>query len=157
MPPPAGGQVYALPLEFRLQRWACWSMPTLENTLREILGEDTDRGLSFGRPSSGTEASSHGYLATRRMVEAYRMDPVIAEQLGRTHPPARHLDDFLTDLANAGASAHTRRAYRGDLIAFAAHHGEEIAELTAAPVRALAGEPEGEPTPPDQERPLSTA
>jgi integrase/recombinase XerC/integrase/recombinase XerD len=37
------------------------------------------------------------------------MDPVIAEQLGRTHPLARHLDDFLTDLANAGASAHTRR------------------------------------------------
>ncbi|MFB4284345.1 hypothetical protein ACBJ59_54335 [Nonomuraea sp. MTCD27] len=54
---------------------------------------------------------------------AYRMDPVIAEQLGRAHPLARHLDDFLTDLANAGASAHTRRAYRGNLIAFAAHHG----------------------------------
>ncbi|MFC4015777.1 tyrosine-type recombinase/integrase [Nonomuraea purpurea] len=51
-----------------------------------------------------------------------------------------HLDDFLTDLANAGKSAHTRRAYRGDLIAFAAHHGEEIGELTAVPVRAfLAG------------------
>ncbi|MEU8359336.1 hypothetical protein AB0C27_25300 [Nonomuraea sp. NPDC048882] len=32
---------------------------------------------------------------------------------------ARHLEDFLTDLANAGKSAHTRRAYRGDLIAFA--------------------------------------
>ncbi|GGT46163.1 tyrosine-type recombinase/integrase [Nonomuraea spiralis] len=64
------------------------------------------------------------------------MDPVIAEQLGRTHPLARHLDDFLTDLANAGKSAHTRLAYRGDLIAFAAHHGEETGELTAAPVRA---------------------
>ncbi|MEV5893814.1 site-specific integrase [Nonomuraea fuscirosea] len=68
------------------------------------------------------------------------MDPVIAEQLGRAHPLARHLDDFLTDLANAGASAHTRRAYRSDLIAFAAHHGEEIAELTAAPVRAYLAE-----------------
>ncbi|MBT2225152.1 hypothetical protein [Nonomuraea sp. NEAU-A123] len=43
------------------------------------------------------------------------MDPVIAEQLGRAHPLARHLDDFLTDLANFGASPHTRRAYRGDL------------------------------------------
>lgn len=68
------------------------------------------------------------------------MDPVVAEQLGRTHPLARHLDDFLTGLANAGKSAHTRRAYRGDLIAFAAHHGDDLAELTAAPVRAyLAG------------------
>ncbi len=68
------------------------------------------------------------------------MDLVIAEQLGRTHPLARHLDDFLTDLANAEKSAHTRRAYRGDLIAFAAHHGEELAELTAAPVHVyLAG------------------
>jgi integrase/recombinase XerC/integrase/recombinase XerD len=68
------------------------------------------------------------------------MDPVIAEQLGRTHPLARHLDDFLTDLANAGASVHTRRAYRGDLIAFAAHHGEEIGALTAAPIRAFLAE-----------------
>ncbi|MEU6719520.1 site-specific integrase [Nonomuraea sp. NPDC046802] len=70
----------------------------------------------------------------------YRLDPVIAEQLGRAHPLARHLDDFLADLANAGASAHTRRAYRGDLIAFAAHHGEELGELTAAPVRAYLAE-----------------
>lgn len=54
------------------------------------------------------------------------MDPVIVEQLGRTHPLARHLDDFLTDLANAGASAHPRRAYRGD--------------LTAAPIRAFLAE-----------------
>ncbi|MFI6458715.1 site-specific integrase [Streptosporangium amethystogenes] len=68
------------------------------------------------------------------------VDPVIAEQLGSAHPLAAHLDDFLTDLANAGKSAHTRRAYRGDLIAFAAHHGEEIAELTAAPVRAYLAE-----------------
>ncbi|MGW5159738.1 site-specific integrase [Nonomuraea wenchangensis] len=67
-------------------------------------------------------------------------DPVIAEQLGRAHPLARHLDDFLTDLANAGKSAHIRRAYRGDLVAFAAHHGEELSELTAAPVRAFLAE-----------------
>ncbi|MET8991938.1 site-specific integrase [Nonomuraea wenchangensis] len=67
-------------------------------------------------------------------------DPVIAEQLGRAHPLARHLDDFLTDLANAGKSAHTRRAYRGDLVAFAAHHGEELSELTAPPVRAFLAE-----------------
>jgi integrase/recombinase XerD len=68
------------------------------------------------------------------------MDPVIVEQLGRSHTLARHLDDFLTDLANAGASAHTRRAYRGDLIAFAAHHGEEIGALSAVPIRAFLAE-----------------
>ncbi|WP_336213137.1 site-specific integrase [Nonomuraea sp. LPB2021202275-12-8] len=60
------------------------------------------------------------------------MDSVIVKQLGRAHPLVAHLNDFLTDLANAGASPHTRRAYRGDLIAFAAHHGEEIGALTAA-------------------------
>ncbi|GAA3519706.1 hypothetical protein GCM10023075_81700 [Streptosporangium album] len=37
------------------------------------------------------------------------------ERLGRAHSPARHLDGFLTDLVT-GASGHTRRAYRGDLI-----------------------------------------
>nr|WP_055502009.1 site-specific integrase [Nonomuraea pusilla] len=68
------------------------------------------------------------------------MGPVIAEQLGRAHPLAAHLNDFLTDLANAGRSTHTRRAYRGDLIAFAAHHGEEIGALPAAPVRAFLAE-----------------
>ncbi|MEV5893662.1 hypothetical protein [Nonomuraea fuscirosea] len=41
------------------------------------------------------------------------MAPVISEQLGPAHPLAAPLDDFLTDLANGGASAHTRRAYRG--------------------------------------------
>ncbi|MGW2151720.1 site-specific integrase [Nonomuraea bangladeshensis] len=45
-----------------------------------------------------------------------------------------------TTLANAGASVHTRRAYRGDLIAFASHHGEEIGALTAAPIRAFLAE-----------------
>jgi hypothetical protein len=50
------------------------------------------------------------------------MDPVIIEQLGRVHPLSSHLDDFLNDLANAAASMHTRRAYRGDLIGFAVHH-----------------------------------
>jgi hypothetical protein len=43
-------------------------------------------------------------------VAAYRMDLVITVQLGRSHPLARHLDDFLTDLADAGASVHTRPA-----------------------------------------------
>ncbi|MBB5782335.1 site-specific integrase [Nonomuraea jabiensis] len=38
------------------------------------------------------------------------------------------------------AVPHTRRACRGDLIAFAAHHGEEIDALTAVPVRAFLAE-----------------
>ena len=42
------------------------------------------------------------------------MDPVIVEQLGREHPLVRHLGDFLTDLANAGSSQHTLRAYRAE-------------------------------------------
>jgi integrase/recombinase XerD len=67
------------------------------------------------------------------------MDPVIVERLG-AHPLAAHLDDFLTDRANAGVSAHTRRAYRGDLIAFAAHHGDPVGALTAAPIRAYLAE-----------------
>ncbi len=36
-----------------------------------------------------------------------------AGQLERAHPLARHIEDFLADLANANASAQTIRAYRG--------------------------------------------
>ena len=64
------------------------------------------------------------------------MDPVVTGQLGPGHPLARHVSDFLTDLSNANASAHTLRAYRGDLLQFAAYHDGEIGELTAATVRA---------------------
>ena len=60
------------------------------------------------------------------------------------HPLARHIDDFLTDLANAGKPRNTIRAYRGDLAGFAAHHDGEIGELTAAPVRAFLGEIAGQ-------------
>jgi integrase/recombinase XerD len=65
------------------------------------------------------------------------MDPVIAGQLGRDHPLARHLDDFLTDQKNANASAHTVRAYRGDLLQFTAHCDGVLAGLTADPIRAF--------------------
>ncbi|SDH90860.1 Phage integrase family protein [Sinosporangium album] len=41
------------------------------------------------------------------------MDPVLAEQLGRSHPLARHLNDFLTDLANAGVSIEAVRRRLG--------------------------------------------
>jgi hypothetical protein len=34
------------------------------------------------------------------------------------HPLARHIDDFLTDLANANKPRNTIRAYRGDLTGF---------------------------------------
>src|ERR1700756_1345938 len=55
------------------------------------------------------------------------------------HPLAAHIDDFLTDLANANKPRNTIRAYRGDLVAFAAHHDGEIWELTSAPVRTFLG------------------
>ena len=60
------------------------------------------------------------------------------------HPLARHIDDFLADLANANKPRNTIRAYRGDLIAFAAHHDGELGELSAAPVRAFLGEIAGQ-------------
>ena len=60
------------------------------------------------------------------------------------HPLARHIDDFLTDLANANKPRNTIRAYRGDLTRFAAHHDGEIGELTAAPVRAFLGQIAGQ-------------
>lgn len=68
------------------------------------------------------------------------MDTAVTDALGTTHPLARHIGDFLTDLTNAGRPATTVRAYRGDLIAFAAHHDDEIGELTAAPIRAYLSE-----------------
>ncbi len=39
--------------------------------------------------------------------EGLAIDPVITQQLGREHPLARYLDDFLADLANSDASRHT--------------------------------------------------
>ena len=53
------------------------------------------------------------------------------------HSLARHIDEFLTDLANANKPRNTIRAYRGDLTGFAAHHDGEIGELTATPVLAF--------------------
>ena len=51
-------------------------------------------------------------------------------------PPARRRTSTTswTDLANANKPRNTIRAYRGDLLAFAAHHDGEIGGITAAPV-----------------------
>ncbi len=71
-----------------------------------------------------------------------------AEQSARDalpgHPLALHIDDFLADLANANRPRNTIRAYRGDLIAFAAHHDGQIAGLSATPIRAFLGEIAGQ-------------
>jgi integrase/recombinase XerD len=71
-----------------------------------------------------------------------------AEQAARDvlpgHPLARHIDDFLADLVNANKPRNTIRAYRGGLIAFAAHCDGQIGGLTAAPVRAFLGEIAGQ-------------
>jgi integrase/recombinase XerD len=56
------------------------------------------------------------------------------------HPLAAQIDDFLTDLANANKPRNTIRAYRGDLVAFAAHHDGQAGEITAVPVRAFLSE-----------------
>jgi integrase/recombinase XerD len=65
------------------------------------------------------------------------VDSVVVEQLGRDHEPAHHLDDFLTDQKNAGASRHTVRAYRGDLLQFTAHCDGGLDGVTAETVRAF--------------------
>ncbi|HXD82467.1 MAG TPA: site-specific integrase, partial [Candidatus Acidoferrum sp.] len=52
----------------------------------------------------------------------------------------RYATRLLLHSANAGASGHTLRAYRGDLTQFAAHHDGEIG---AVPVRAYLAEVAG--------------
>ena len=91
------------------------------------------------RASRRQPASFPGYQATAGTR---------AEQAARDalpgHPLARHIDDFLADLANANRPRNTIRAYRGDLMGFASHHDGEIAELTAAPVRVFLAEIAGQ-------------
>jgi integrase/recombinase XerD len=65
------------------------------------------------------------------------VDAMIVEQLGKEHPLARHLDDFLIDAKNANASRHTLPAYRGDLLQFTAPCDDDLAHLTADPIRAF--------------------
>src|SRR6266702_1974659 len=80
-----------------------------------------------------------GYQATT----GTRTDRAVCDVLPG-HPLARHVDDFLTDLANANKPRNTIRAYRGDLIAFAAHHDAGPKELSAAPVHAFLSEIAGQ-------------
>jgi integrase/recombinase XerD len=68
------------------------------------------------------------------------VDTAVTARLGVGHPLALPIGDFLTDLANANHSGQTVRAYRGDLIQFAAHHGGAVGELSASPVRAYLSE-----------------
>jgi integrase/recombinase XerC/integrase/recombinase XerD len=84
-------------------------------------------------------ASVPGYQATTGTPQERAARDVLPE-----HPLARHIDDYLADLANANKPRNTIRAYRGDLIAFTAHHDGDIAALTAAPVRAFLGEITGQ-------------
>lgn len=52
---------------------------------------------------------------------------IITARLGTGHPLARHIGDFLADLRNQNSPAHTRRAYRGDLLQFAATTARRLA------------------------------
>src|ERR1035438_5958097 len=91
------------------------------------------------RAPSRRPASFPGYQATAGTpAERAALDVLPG------HPFARHIDDFLGDLANANRPRNTIRAYRGDLIAFAAHHDGEVGDLAAAPVRAFLGEIAGQ-------------
>ena len=96
-------------------------------------------GMPPARSSARRRGPVPGYPATTGLR---------AEQAARDvlpgHPLARHIDNFLTDLANANKPRNTIRAYRGDLTGFAAHHNADIAALTAAPVRAFLGEIAGQ-------------
>ena len=74
-------------------------------------------------------SSVPGYLATT----GARPERAVRDVLPG-HPLARHIDDFLTDLANANKPRNSIRAYRDDLTAFAAHYDGDIAGLSAAPV-----------------------
>jgi integrase/recombinase XerC/integrase/recombinase XerD len=85
--------------------------------------------------SSRQHPSIPGYLATAGTpAERAALDALPG------HPLAAHIDDFLTDLANANKPRNTIRAYRGDLIAFAACHDGGVEAITAAPVRAFLSE-----------------
>lgn len=55
-------------------------------------------------------------------------------------PMEVHIEDFLTDLANANRPANTIRAYRGDLSAFAEYVDGDLAAMDVAPVRAFLSE-----------------
>src|ERR1039457_3223896 len=84
-------------------------------------------------------SSFHGYLAT---AGAGAERTALGALAG--HPLPAPLDHLLPDLANANKPRNTMRAYRGDLVAFAAHHDGEIGEVTAAPVRAFLTEIAGQ-------------
>jgi hypothetical protein len=94
------------------------------------------------RPEHGSAVPPAGvrFLVIRQSREWWVVDEVIRAQLAPSHPLARALDEFLTDLGNGNASPHTICAYRGDLLAFAAHHEGGPGAVTAAPVRAYLAE-----------------
>ena len=52
-------------------------------------------------------------------------------------PMAVHIEDFLTDMANANRPANTIRAYRGDLTGFAEYVDGDLAGMDVTPVRAF--------------------
>jgi hypothetical protein len=91
------------------------------------------------RTSTHRRGSFSGYQATT----GTRQERAVRDLLPG-HPLARHIDDFLADLANANRPRNTIRAYRGDLTGFAAHHDDDNAGLTEAPVRAFPGKIAGQ-------------
>jgi len=72
----------------------------------------------------------------RRHRAAPAAGPQALGRTDRTRSPATSATSS-PDPANANGPRNTIHAYRGDLIAFAAHHDGEIAGLTEAPVGAV--------------------
>ena len=85
--------------------------------VRRNAGTSSNAGLSGNSPRVGGSVSGVG------------------QQLGFTHPLARDIEDFLTDLSTAGAAYQTIRAYRGDLIGLARHFYGQLSELSEHPIR----------------------
>ena len=111
----------------------------LRDNFRYLATPSTMAACHLRERRAAAAASFPGYQATAGTPAERAARDVLPG-----HPLARHIDDFLTDLANANKPRNTIRAYRGDLTAFAAHHDGEIGELTAAPVRAFLGEIAGQ-------------
>jgi hypothetical protein len=90
--------------------------------MTSVIGQDQDQVAIVSWESSLQRGRFDSRLSGNRANGRARVvDPMIVEQLGKEHPLARHLDDFLIDAKNANASWHTLRAYRGDLLQFTAH------------------------------------
>jgi hypothetical protein len=60
----------------------------------------------LGRAAGTSPRSPGSFLVIWQLWGMVGMGAVVRELLGPAHPLARHIGEFLTDLANTNASAH---------------------------------------------------